>query len=136
MQHPLIPFSPWCYQHKIILFRTMKNNFFLSFLSTELAVICLLNYYPFQQVGLRIFGWACKITEAQAHKLGMKTALFRQCSECSDFSDNVQNFQSTFRMFRISSEFSVNVQNVQTLLRLFQNFYHKNWSIQNFLTLQ
>jgi len=44
---------------------------------------------------------------------------------CSDFSDNVQNFQSMFRicsdnvqtvqsMFRICSEFSVNVQNVQT----------------------
>ena len=30
MQHPLIPFSPWCYQHKIILFRKMKNIFYVK----------------------------------------------------------------------------------------------------------
>jgi hypothetical protein len=28
MKHPLIHFSPWCYQHKIILFRKMKNNLY------------------------------------------------------------------------------------------------------------
>jgi hypothetical protein len=38
--------------------------------------------------------------------------MFRHFSECSDFSDSVQ---SMFRMFRICSEFSVNVQNVQTV---------------------
>ena len=46
--------------------------------------------------------------------------LFRQCSDTSDLLDNVQNFQLIFRIctdfFRISK--------------------HKNWFIQNFLTLQ
>jgi hypothetical protein len=49
--------------------------------------------------------------------------MFRLCSdfsECSDFSDNVQNFQSMFRMFRICSEFSVNVQNVQNFQSMFR----------------
>ena len=92
--------------------------------------------------------------------------MFRLCSECADFSDNVQNVQTLFRLFRmlgICSYFSDNVQNVPNLFRYcsecsvfsdnaqtlfsqcsecsesvqtFQNLQHKSWSIQNFLTLQ
>ena len=52
--------------------------------------------------------------------------MFRLCSDCSEFSVNVQTFQTfsvnvqTFQtMFSPCSEFVVNVQN---LFRLFQNF--------------
>ena len=59
--------------------------------------------------------------------------LFRIFRQCSEYSESVQSFPT---MFKLSSN---NVQNFKTMFRmfrLFQNFQHKNWSIQNFLTLQ
>ena len=49
--------------------------------------------------------------------------LFRICSECSVNIQNVQQCSDCFRLF----------SNVQTLLRISST---KNWSVQNFLTLQ
>jgi len=62
--------------------------------------------------------------------------MLRMFRICSEFSVNVQNFQSMFKMFRICSDnvqnvqtfqtmfrlCSVNVQNVQNLFRLFSEF--------------
>ena len=56
MQHPLIPFSPWCYQHKIILFRKMKNicyvkSGYIHNIQGNYAQcrICSLEHYYFSQ---------------------------------------------------------------------------------------
>ena len=69
--------------------------------------------------------------------------MFRLCSDsvqtlfrqCSDFSDNVQNVQTLFRLSRQCSECSESVQNVQSLSRLFSQCSECSESVQNFQSM-
>ena len=57
---------------------------------------------------------------------------FRQCSECSDFSYNVQNL---FRIFSQRSECLESVQTFQTFQTLFRIFSQCSESVQNFQSM-